>query len=106
MSETVIHQVVTTLVAMAVTGAVGFLVANAKRVSRFDKARIEIEKSLARQMIFEAYEDYVINGKKLTIARYEELLRIFDAYTALGGNGTAKKYMEEIKALKPYLVID
>ena len=91
---------------MAVTGAVGFLVANAKRVSRFDKARIEIEKSLARQMIFEAYEDYVINGKKLTIARYEELLRIFDAYTALGGNGTAKKYMEEIKALKPYLVID
>ena len=106
MSETVIHQVVTTLVAMAVTGAVGFLVANAKRVSRFDKARIEIEKALARQMIFEAYEDYVINGKKLTIARYEELLRIFDAYTALGGNGTAKKYMEEIKALKPYLVID
>lgn len=101
-----LEQDITTLVAMAVTGVLGFLIARVKHLSKFEQARIEIEKAMARQMIFDAYEDYVVLGKKLTIARYDELLRIFDAYTALGGNGTAKKYMEEIKALHPYLVID
>lgn len=103
---TVIEQGVTTLVAMAVTGVLGFLIARVKHLSKFEQARVEIEKAMARQMIFDAYEDYVVKGKKLTIARYDELLRIFDAYTALGGNGTAKQYMEAIKALKPYLVVD
>lgn len=106
MAAIAIEQVITTIVAMAVTGVMGFLIARVKHLSKFEKARVEIEKAMARQMIFDAYEDYVVKGKKLTIARYDELLRIFDAYTALGGNGTAKKYMEEIKALKPYLVID
>lgn len=100
------EELITTIVGMAVTGVLGFPIARLKNLSKFERARIEIEKAMARQMIFDAYEDYVVKGKHLTIARYEELLRIFDAYTALGGNGTAKKYMEEIKALKPYLVID
>lgn len=106
MISTAGEELITTIVGMAVTGVLGFLVARIKSLSKFDKARIEIEKAMARQMIFEAYEKYVIRHEKLTIARYDELLRIFDAYTALGGNGTAKKYMEEIKALRPYLVID
>lgn len=96
----------TTVAGMAATGVLGFLVAHVKRLSKFERARIEIEKATARQMIFDAYEEYVVKGKKLTIARYDELLRIFDAYIALGGNGTAKKYIEAIKALRPYLVID
>lgn len=100
------EELITTIVGMAVTGVLGFLIARIKHLTKFDRARIEIEKAMARQMIFEAYEKYVIRHEKLTIARYDELLRIFDAYTALGGNGTAKKYMEEIKALRPYLVID
>lgn len=106
MVASAIEQGVTTLVAMAVTGVLGFLIARVKHLSKFEKARVEIEKAMARQMIFDAYEEYVVKGKKLTIARYDELLRIFDAYIALGGNGTAKKYIEEIKALRPYLVID
>lgn len=106
MVASAIEQGVTTLVAMAVTGVLGFLIARVKHLSKFEKARVEIEKAMARQMIFDAYEEYVVKGKKLTIARYDELLRIFDAYIALGGNGTAKKYIEEIKALQPYLVID
>lgn len=106
MAAAAIEQGITTIIAMVVTGVMGFLIARVKHLSKFEKARVEIEKAMARQMIFDAYEDYVVKDKKLTIARYDELLRIFDAYTALGGNGTAKKYMEEIKALKPYLVID
>lgn len=106
MVASVIEQGITTIVAMAVTGVLGFLIARVKHLSKFEQARVEIEKAMAREMIFEAYEKYVIRGEKLTIARYDELLRIFEAYTALGGNGTAKKYMEEIKAMRPYLVID
>lgn len=103
MVASAIEQSITTLVAMAVTGVLCFLIARVKHLSKFEQARVEIEKALARQMIFDVYEEYIVKGKKLTIASYDELLRIFDAYTALGGNGTAKKYMEEIKALHPYL---
>lgn len=106
MLSMVTEQLITTLVGMTATGVIGFLVARLKVLSKFDNARIEIDKAVARNLIFEACEKYVIRGEKLTIARYDELLRIFDAYTTLGGNGTAKKYMEEIKALRPYLVID
>lgn len=66
----------------------------------------EILKALARQMIIDAYEKYIIHGEHLTIARYEELLRVYEAYKALGGNGTAEAYMREIIARKPYLVTD
>lgn len=100
------QQLITSIVGIIASGVIGFLVAKVTHLSKFAKARVEIEKAMARQMIFDAYEDYVVKGKKLTIARYDELLRIFDAYTALGGNGTAKQYMEAIKALKPYLVVD
>lgn len=71
-----------------------------------ERARIILAKASARKNILDAYEKYVINSDHLTIARYEELLEEFEAYTLLGGNGTAKKYMEEIVAIKPYLVID
>lgn len=106
MTDVATIQLITTLVNMAATFVVGFLVARIKVFSKYSKARFEIDKALARNLIFDAYERYVIRDEKLTISRYDELLKIFDAYTVLGGNGTAKKYMGEIKALLPYLVID
>lgn len=71
-----------------------------------EKATCEILNALARQMIIDAYEKYIIHGEHLTIARYEELLRVYDAYKALGGNGTAEVYMKEVTAKKPYLVLE
>lgn len=106
MASIAVSQIVTTLAAMATTGILGFLVARVTSLTKREKARLEIDKAVARQMIFDAYEDYVINAEKLTISRHDELLRIFDAYTVLGGNGTAKKYMEKIKELQPYMVVD
>ncbi len=106
MASLAVNQVITTLVAMATTGVLGYLIARVTSLTKREKARLEIDKAVARQMIFDAYEDYVINGEKLTISRHDELLRIFDAYTVLGGNGTAKKYMEKIQTLQPYMVVD
>lgn len=106
MVEIAINQAVVTLAGMTVTGVLGFLLARLKQHGKVERARIEIEKAMARQMIFDAYEKYVIRGEHMTIARYEELLRVYEAYQALGGNGTAKAYMKEIIAKKPYLVTD
>lgn len=74
--------------------------------AEIERATREITKALGRWLIFEAYEKYIISNEKLSIARYEEICRTFDAYKALGGNGTAKAYMEEITARRPYLVTD
>lgn len=106
MIEVAINQIVLTVAAMAATGVVGYLLGVIKSRSKREKARIEIEKAMARQMIFDAYEKYVIRGEHMTIARYEELLKVYEAYVILGGNGTAKAYMEEIMAKKPYLVTE
>lgn len=76
------------------------------RDSDVEKARVIIEKASARAHVKHAYERYVINGEHMTIAAYEELLEEYEAYRLLGGNGTAKAYMEEIMKLKPYLVTD
>lgn len=78
----------------------------AEEDAALEAAMREILKALARQMILDAYEKYIIHGEHLTIARYEELLRVYEAYKALGGNGTAEAYMREIIARKPYLVTD
>ncbi len=106
MEEIAISQSVATVVGMAVTGALGFFAARIKQHGKVERARIEIEKATAREMIFDAYERYIVRGERMTIARYEELLRVYEAYRALGGNGTAKAYMEEIIAKRPYLVIE
>lgn len=42
----------------------------------------------------------------MSISTYDELLEEYEAYKLLGGNGTGERYMNEIKALKPYLIID
>lgn len=103
----VVGQVITSIVGMAVAGVLGFLVARLKNLSKLDKARVEIDKCTARRDIFDAYEDYIVRGKHMTISRYDELEREYAAYLVLGGNGTAKKYMEEIRQTKkPFLVVD
>lgn len=101
-----INQAIAAAAGMATTGLLGFTLGLLKQHGRRERARIEIEKATAREMVFAAYEDYVVRGRHLTIARHDELLRVFEAYTALGGNGTAKRCMDEIEALRPYLVID
>ena len=107
MITTASEELITTIVGMAVTGVLGYLLARIKNFSKFEKARIEIDKCTARRDIFDAYEDYIVHGKTMTVARYDELEREFDAYTVLGGNGTAKKYMEEIRRKKqPFLVVE
>lgn len=70
------------------------------------EARNEILKCTARRDIFECYERYIVNEEKISVMRYDEIVREFAAYKKLGGNGTAKSYMEAIEGLKPFLITD
>lgn len=65
-----------------------------------------ILKATARRLIFDAYDDYVIQKKHLTVDRFREISETYEAYVTCGGNGTAKKYYEEISKINPYLVTD
>lgn len=106
MVEIALNQAVVAVVGMVATGVIGYLAGLLKRLTKREKARIIIDKASARAHVKEAYQRYVIEGHKMTIAAYEELTEEYEAYRILGGNGTAKAYMEEITAKVPYLVTD
>lgn len=106
MFEVAVNQAVVAVVGMMATGVIGYLAGLLKRLTKREKARIIIDKASARAHVKEAYQRYVIEGHKMTIAAYEELTEEYEAYRILGGNGTAKAYMEEITAKVPYLVTD
>lgn len=106
MIDIAFNQAVVDVVGFAVSGVLGFMVGKMKALSKFERARIIIEKASARAHIKEAYQKYIIEGQHMTIAAYEELLEEYEAYRIMGGNGTAKAYMDEIMKLKPYLVIE
>lgn len=100
------------IVTSAATAAVGYFVGKMRnhkedkeQQEKIDKARITIEKATARRLIFEAHKDYVEDSKPLTIDRFREITETFDAYSVLGGNGTAKKFYEEISAV-PIVMIN
>lgn len=106
MIEIALNQAVVAIVGFAIAGVLGYLVGKMKSLSKFEKARIIIEKASARAHIKEAYQRYVIEKQRMTIAAYDELLEEYEAYQIMGGNGTAKAYMGEIVKLKPYLVLE
>ncbi|PWL79031.1 MAG: hypothetical protein DBY20_03905 [Coriobacteriia bacterium] len=101
-----VTQILTTLSISALTALAGFLAGLLTKFTKREKARIIIEKASARAHVKAAYQKYVVEKHKLTIAAYDELLEEYEAYRLLGGNGTAKAYMEEIMELRPYLVTD
>ena len=106
MFDTAAEQLITTVIGMAATGVIGFLIAQVKHLTKYQRARLIIDKASAREHIKTAYEKYVIGGKHMSISTYDDLLEEYEAYKILGGNGTGERYMKEIKALKPYLITE
>lgn len=100
--NSIVAYVATTLLG----AAIGFIISRAKSLNKRERARITIEKATARRLLFEAYDDYVIQKKHLTVDRFREITETYDAYVVLKGNGTAKKYYQEIEKINPYLVTD
>lgn len=88
------------------TGIAGYLIALMRKRSKEERATTQIIKALGRKEIMDAYQSYIVEGHHMTVERFEQLTEIFDAYQVLGGNGTAKRMYEEIKAKRPWIVTD
>lgn len=78
----------------------------AEERERKEKAGIAILKGMARRLIIDAYEDYILNDEHLTIDRKREITETFEAYTVFKGNGTAKEYYKALMDKPAYLVTD
>lgn len=98
----IVITVIVTVVGMCLAAVSGYVVG----INKHSKARKTIDECVARNEIRQAYEDYVVKGKKLTASRYDELERLFDAYLTMGWNGSGKKWIAEIREKIPYLIID
>lgn len=98
----IFNQVLT----IAAAGIAGYFVAKVAGLTKKERARVEIDKITVREYITNAYTDHVINGHPITQKRREELDRAFEAYTILGGNGTAKQFMDALREIQVTLVIE
>lgn len=103
---------VTVAVSEAIAALIGALVAgvivsaktNAKRASEEMRSIKRGLRAILRKEIVDAYTCYVVEGQKMSVERFEELDESFEAYKGLGGNGTAKRLFEEIRAKRPWIV--
>lgn len=100
----VFNEVFNQVVTAGAAGVAGFLICKLTGLTKRERARLEIDKCTAREYIRNAYKEHVIEGHIITEKRREELDKAFNAYTTLGGNGTAKQYMEAIREIPITLV--
>lgn len=104
LAEVLADNIISTIITAFAGALAGYLIARLKHIGKREKARITIEKATARRLIFEAYEDHVIQKKRLTVDRKREITETFEAYKTLGGNGTAQDYFDKIEGITPYMV--
>lgn len=100
----VFNDVFNSIITAASAGIAGFFIAKVTHLTKKERARMVVDKCTSRKYIFDAYERYIVKAEHMSTARYDELLDLYDAYKTLGGNGTAERYMDEIRQKNPYLI--
>lgn len=83
----------------------GAVIAQARQLGSNQRAMREGLKALLRQQIVNAYRDYVIEGKTLTVERKHELVEQYEAYAAIGGNGTGRAMYDAVCEV-PIVVVE
>lgn len=99
----VVNQIILTVIAALASMGVGALAASLKKRTKQDIAAGNILKAIGRKEIVDAYQTFVVEGRRITVERFSEVNEIYEAYKALGGNGTAKRMYEEIAAKRPWI---
>lgn len=89
----------------AIAGALGGWIVSARTSrTRREKALSQGVLALLRAQLVDAYERYVIHADRLTVERKHEIDKAFEAYEALGGNGTIRHLYEEFCKVPTYIV--
>ena len=100
-------NVFTTVVSSIAAGIAGFFICKFTTLTKKEKARVTLDICQARETIFNAYERYIVEGHHISAYRYENLMELGEAYKdGLHQNHSAGQYIEELRALNPYLMTD
>lgn len=85
---------------LAPTGAavVGYLLGKLNGVRMHDKAMEKGMRAILRQQLIDYHAQYVASGAGCPVSVKEQATNIYEAYHALGGNGTGTRLWEEIMA--------
>lgn len=104
--ETITASILIFIATGALGALGGFVAATYTKFARQVRAALKLAKAQGRREIVDAYQLYVVEGRKMTIERHRELAETYEAYTALGGNGTAKRLWAELGEIDPWIVTD
>lgn len=91
------------VLSFAVAGVCGWLVARVRQLNRRDAALYSGMKALLRKELMNDFETYVVNQRPLGIERKREIDECYEAYSALGGNGTGKQMYDKLCEIKVQL---
>lgn len=90
------NPIASQIISIAVAALCGWLGSQVVMLRRRDDALYCGMKVLLRATLLDAYERHVTNQTPLSLERKREIDEAFDAYSALGGNGTGKQLYEEL----------
>lgn len=82
----------------------GWIVSARTSRTKREKALSQGVLALLRTQLVDAYESYVVHCDRLTVERRHEIDMSYEAYKALGGNGTITRLYEEICEVPTYIV--
>ena len=98
------------------TAALGWIVSARKsRLKQTEELKKEIESlsrandmgtmALMRMRLVDAFEEYVIRKRPMSIERKQEIENLWEAYhDGMGGDGTAEPLYEALHEVKPHIV--
>lgn len=104
--ETVTASILIFIATGALGALGGFVMATYTKFAKQVRAAFKLAKAQGRREIVDAYQAFVVEGRHMTIERHRELAETYEAYTALGGNGTAKRLWTELQDIDPWIVTD
>lgn len=90
------NPVAAQIVSIVVAAACGWLGAKLSTLRARDEALYCGMRVLLRAALNDAYTEFVTDQKPLSLERKREIDEAFEAYAALGGNGTGKQLYEEL----------
>ena len=76
----------------------GALLGYARSARRADRAMADGMRALLRQQLVDYHRLYVASGGPCPVSIKEQATEVYEAYHALGGNGTGTRLHEEIMA--------
>lgn len=68
------------------------------------QAATNLIKCIARIYLVDFYDRFVVNDERMSVERWEEIGKLYEAYKELGGNGAGDRLYEELRKKKPYIV--